>query len=505
MGSNTYILKIYDKPIARFEFVAQEGGPDKAINLEIDPRYTHLMPMNIISRPTDEELGRFLGFRRIPRNRKYVEAIMLKLGLAPNDVRGIIDIAKGVSVNDAYSILPEDKDEPFDTYNLFDNKFDDYLAIFAYTGIPPEGERGKYSTTPELSTQGRFPKAWRRINEKLHLFKAGNPEPSFYDGREPFSEYLSSQLLMAAGINATQYELTDWHDMTCTTCELFNNKDISFVSFAQSLDFAKSQTYAMNKTLAFDYLLTYGEEVLEDYKTMAAFDTIIVNTDRHTNNFGFLRDNKTGEVIGFAPSFDYNLSLFTTIADTGLTREKRAERLFGIEGTFDIDLKNQLELYCGDRQREAVKRLVDFEFQTSGYIDEFNAMYPYAQHGVSKERISNLNDHVELAVSSILGDRRHRELAIGYFKFEPKINIEDEQTKVGWPDDNLQEETQGFVLDEVTAMLSQTQVSLDAQDPFAPKESAKDKIARAGGGTSVRPDEGDLGSRGTQQTRPDDR
>ena len=42
---------------------------------------------------------------------------------------------------------------------------------------------------------------------------------------------------------------------------------------------------------------------------MIFLDTIVANPDRHTANFGLLRDIKTGKLIGFAPLFDHNMAL----------------------------------------------------------------------------------------------------------------------------------------------------------------------------------------------------
>ena len=42
---------------------------------------------------------------------------------------------------------------------------------------------------------------------------------------------------------------------------------------------------------------------------MIFLDTIVANPDRHTNNFGLLRDIHTGKLIGFAPNFDNNMPL----------------------------------------------------------------------------------------------------------------------------------------------------------------------------------------------------
>lgn len=39
------------------------------------------------------------------------------------------------------------------------------------------------------------------------------------------------------------------------------------------------------------------------------FDALIYNKDRHSGNFGLLRDNHTGQIVTPAPVFDNGLSL----------------------------------------------------------------------------------------------------------------------------------------------------------------------------------------------------
>ena len=43
---------------------------------------------------------------------------------------------------------------------------------------------------------------------------------------------------------------------------------------------------------------------------MLVFDAVIYNEDRHFSNFGLLRDNHSGKILGAAPVFDNGLSLF---------------------------------------------------------------------------------------------------------------------------------------------------------------------------------------------------
>ena len=57
--------------------------------------------------PLDLELSsagliHWLERRVIPKNRTFVEEILQSLGLRQNDTKGIIDVCKGLSLNDSY-------------------------------------------------------------------------------------------------------------------------------------------------------------------------------------------------------------------------------------------------------------------------------------------------------------------------------------------------------------------------------------------------------------------
>ena len=53
-----------------------------------------------------------------------------------------------------------------------------------------------------------------------------------------------------------------------------------------------------------------SENIFDNMRSMVVFDALICNVDRHAGNYGFLRDNHTGKVMGIAPLFAHNLSLF---------------------------------------------------------------------------------------------------------------------------------------------------------------------------------------------------
>ena len=40
-------------------------------------------------------------------------------------------------------------------------------------------------------------------------------------------------------------------------------------------------------------------------------DALVYNVDRHTQNFGILRDGETGAILSMAPNFDNNIALIS--------------------------------------------------------------------------------------------------------------------------------------------------------------------------------------------------
>ena len=44
---------------------------------------------------------------------------------------------------------------------------------------------------------------------------------------------------------------------------------------------------------------------------MILVDTLCFNMDRHTQNYGILRDVSTGRILGLAPNFDTNIALIS--------------------------------------------------------------------------------------------------------------------------------------------------------------------------------------------------
>ena len=294
-----YELKLYNEVLLTFALEKRglEGLTAKIISVTDVKK--HLLPLDMSI--TDKGIIKWLERRVIPKNRTFVNEILKTLGLSPNDTQGIIDVCKGLSLNDSYWVVPQGFDGAFEQYNLYENKFSEILSLVAYTGIGQSS--GAFTTSPELTTNGMLPKAWRFIEDDgIYLYKGGTSGAS-NTGNEPYSEYYACQIAEAMGLNAVHYELENWKGILASKCRLFTDIDTAYIPIGRLVKEGGLKA-------CLEYYSKLGSEPLEHIKSMLVFDAVIYNEDRHFGNFGVLRDNKCGEIVSAAPIFDNGLSLF---------------------------------------------------------------------------------------------------------------------------------------------------------------------------------------------------
>ena len=359
MAAHAYEIRLFDRRIASFAFETNCFGESCAVGLQVESGAEQLLPLNMASCPNDIELRRFLDSRRIPKNRAYVERILAPFGLRASDTKGIIDVTKGMSLNDSYCVVPAGEAPCFNKYNLFENSFDTVLSIIAYTGRVPSSEVGS-GIPSELSPSGTFPKTWRIVDGRRVLYKAAHDDGL---GLEPVSECLASQVAAAMGLPHVAYDLDVWQGRLCSTCVLMNDAVTSFVPFAYAIDRDAKDDMNLERALAFFGEL--GKDAAQQFCSMLVFDAVIMNPDRHMGNYGMLRDNETGCVLGFAPVFDNNLALLPQYATETLAEGTLRERFATTPGAFGLTACEQARAVLGPRQCEQLERLRDFTFDAT--------------------------------------------------------------------------------------------------------------------------------------------
>ena len=344
-----YELRQYDKTLLKFEYVEKSLSRECHI-LEVDKTNSFLLPIGL--ELTEEGLFSWLKSRIIPKNREFVEQLLSKMGLSHNDVFGIVKICKGLSLNDSYWMVEEDFVGKFKDYNLYDNEFSKTLALIAYTGYGSTQVSG-FTSTPEFTTSGMLPKCWRRINNKIYLYKAGTSGMA-NTGMEPYSEFYAYQIAKTMGLDCVEYKLAKWKKNVCSVCELFTNIDVSYVPMHR---FIKKNN--LRETASF--LKEMGEEFYNSFVDMLVFDALIYNTDRHYGNFGLLVDNKTNKPIKFAPLFDHGLSLFNYAMENDLDNIEEYSKTR--TSAFGFDFLVIAKEFITERQKAMLRKLINFKFE----------------------------------------------------------------------------------------------------------------------------------------------
>lgn len=348
-----YEIRLYDETLIEFSLSKDSFGSLTATVISVAEDRWMVMPLPLVEAVTPQAVLDWIEGRVVPRNRAFVDKLLSQVGLAQGDTMGLIDICLGLSLNDSYWIVPEGFSGRFADYDLYDNEFDEALALTAYTGYTT-GQRHEAGLSSEWTTSGQFPKAWRRVDGAPVLYKAGT-EGFANAGMEPYSEFLAAQVADAFGMPHVAYGLEMWHGRLASTCALANSREVSLVTF-----------WPATKTSLFPQTLlaasAISDEALSFLRSLLVFDSLIANPDRHANNYGFLRDNATGRILGPAPVYDNNLSLFARDlpSDFPTWLERGGEM---IPAGAKIPFNDVAALVMQESDHEGLRRLVGFSFE----------------------------------------------------------------------------------------------------------------------------------------------
>lgn len=347
-----YELKHYDLSLVRFSATEDTNTPEIKI-LWANEDKKDLFPLDL--ELTDDGLAKWLKHRTIPKNRAYVHNFLSKCGLNINRPMTIIKVSKGLSLNDCYWVVEEGFEGTYDKFNLYDNRFSQVLALIAFTGYG-SNIRASLASCPEFTTNGMLPKCWRRKDGKILLYKGGTSGAS-NTGNEPYSEYYAAQVAKILGVDAIEYGLSKWKGELCSTCELFTSKDYSFLPVGRMVT-------AGGMKAVREYYEKLGKKFVEALNDMLVFDAVIMNTDRHFGNFGFLIDSKTNKIVAPAPLFDHGNSLLNFAGRDDL---ESAEAFKAYADTllpcvYD-DFIGTAKSVLTQRHRDGLRKLLEFQFK----------------------------------------------------------------------------------------------------------------------------------------------
>ena len=247
-------------------------------------------------------LSNWFKGRGIPLWRDNLDLLLAKLNIsAPTE---LLDKAFGLSLSDQYWIKPYDSRIEYKDINFFEHDFKDTEFIDVTFSNNTETSTKISLISPNNTTDGRLKKTWIIDDNKRYLLKGGYKNEVL----QPFNEVLSSMISKRLGFNYVSYNLEIVKDKVVSKCECFIDKNTELVSAYQILynNCDKDNAYEA-------YIDLLEKEGIKDARSslenMFILDYIMLNEDRHLNNFGIIRNVETLDWIGTAPIFDTGESL----------------------------------------------------------------------------------------------------------------------------------------------------------------------------------------------------
>lgn len=207
---------------------------------------------------------------------------------------------KGVSIQDSYWIKEDDEEISWSHINIRQNKLRDIVDL-SLSGFNPTITTN--NICPELTTKGLFRKGWIRLGDNLYLLKS-DKNRDYVNTR---MEVLASDILgcFKNKIDTVAYvsDMKNTADGVAlvSICKNFVGEEYSFVEAWEVMEYLKR--------CDMDFITYCMSRWSRKFASIPVLDFIVVNTDRHTQNYGFFMNNETGEIENMAPLFDFNCAL----------------------------------------------------------------------------------------------------------------------------------------------------------------------------------------------------
>lgn len=285
--------------------------------------------------PFRTNLSEWFRGRGIPAWRDRLDLLLHRLNInAPSE---LLDKAFGLSLSDQYWLKPYNTKINYDDINFFDNDFDYSEFLEASLSKNSKTIVSENSLkTPNNTTDGMLKKAWIIENGTRYLLKGGYKNELL----QPFNEVLASEICKRLGFNHVTYALDTYKDTVVSICPCFITKDTELITCYQIRNDMKRNDNIKDYE---EYIKVLEEHGISDARikmeNMYIIDYLIMNEDRHLNNFGIIRDINTLKWLDVAPIFDNGQSLNITYYDNEELHISGEGRLFYEVKPFDEIIK----------------------------------------------------------------------------------------------------------------------------------------------------------------------
>lgn len=201
-------------------------------------------------------------------------------------------VCRSVSVLDKYWVKLDGDNATWDRIDVTRNHLNEVIAQIALHGksLTLQGSL----TTPELTTDGTYAKAWRRHEDgNLWLYKLGHN-----GNMESKIEVMCSHLLDKMNVRHVEYLSGEDDGKYVCMCKSMAEDDKSILPAMEFISYCRANGMDPDKeALRID---------ADGMYKMYIVDYLISNRDRHSRNWGFYYNPYTMDILCTHPLFDHN-------------------------------------------------------------------------------------------------------------------------------------------------------------------------------------------------------
>ena len=188
-------------------------------------------------------------------------------------------------MSDQYWVKPADSNIEYKDINFFEHDFKDSEFTNATFSSGVDSSTKISLISPNNTTDGRLKKTWIIENNKRYLLKGGYKN----EVMQPFNEVLASMICERLGFNHIKYTIEVINEKVVSKCECFINTDTELIPAHQILYEIQKKENVYEEYIKI--LENKGiNNVREKLENMFILDYLILNEDRHLNNFGIIRN-----------------------------------------------------------------------------------------------------------------------------------------------------------------------------------------------------------------------
>ena len=241
--------------------------------------------------------------RAIPASRSGLKEALLRMDIPQPQL--LLEKCLGLSLSDQYWICPEGSKHSWEEVNFFQNPFSEDVGNILF-GKSVDGNAVSLMS-PDNTSDGWLKKRWILADGKRCLVKGGSGAVQ----QEPYNEVFASRLMERLNIPHVSYRLLVEEGYPYSVCDDFVTLDTELISawyIMQTQQKPNHISVYRHYLNCCERLGISGMQAALD--RMLVLDYLIVNEDRHQNNFGVIRNADTLEYPGAAPIYDSGTSLW---------------------------------------------------------------------------------------------------------------------------------------------------------------------------------------------------